>query len=302
MTGFTSIDLGKLPKPDVIQLVEYDALLAEMKAEMINRVPEMAAYLSLESEPVTQLLRIFAYFRMLDRLAFNDGSRANMLALSTGTNLDGLAAFWGVERLIIQEADTNVEPPIPEIKEGDAAFRKRVQLSLEGHTTAGPVGAYTFWALSADGDVKDVAVQSPVPGEVLVTVLSHTGDGAPAPALISTVLDKLNEDDVRPLTDHVTVQAASIIAYQVEASLTLYEGADEVGVIAAARAAVREYVATHHVLGHDITLSGLHAALHQSGVQNVTLTHPAADIVVSPVEAGYCPDASITVSYGGRDV
>lgn len=187
MSGFSSIDLSKLPAPQVIQTVDFEVLLAQMKVEASRLMPELEPFLSLESEPVTKLLRVCAYYRMLDRLEFNDGARANMLALSTGTNLDGLAAFWGVERLVIQQADNTVSPPIAEIMESDDAFRNRVQLSLEGHSTAGPRGSYIFWALSAAGEVKDVNVESPSPGEVVVSILSHAGDGTPSNALLTTV-------------------------------------------------------------------------------------------------------------------
>lgn len=302
MSGFTSIDLSKLPAPEVIKTPQYEVLLAEMKAEAIRLMPDLEAYLSLESEPTTQLLRVCAYYRMLDRLEFNDGARANMLALSTGTNLDGLAAFWGVERLIVQEADATVTPPIAEIKESDEAFRSRIQLSLEGHTTAGPRGSYIFWARSASGEVKDASVASPNPGEVVVTVLSHDGDGTPSNALLNTVNAALNDEDVRPLTDHVTVQAATIIPYQVEASLILYDGPDASAVEAAAEAALASYIETHHRLGYDVTLSGLHAALHQPGVQNVLITQPAADIIVGSAEAAFCAADALAVSVGGRDV
>lgn len=302
MSGFTSIDLSKLPAPEVIKTVEYGVLLAEMKAEAIRLMPDLEAYLSLESEPTTQLLRVCAYYRMLDRLEFNDGARANMLALSTGTNLDGLAAFWGVERLIVQEADATVNPPIAEIKESDEAFRSRIQLSLEGHTTAGPRGSYIFWALSASGEVKDTSVESPEPGQVVVTVLSHEGDGSPSSGLLNTVNTALNAEDVRPLTDQVTVQSATIIPYEVEASLILYEGPDASAVEAAASAALETYIDTHHRLGHDITVSGLHAALHQPGVQNVRLTKPIADIVVASHEAAFCATDALAISIGGRDV
>lgn len=302
MSGFTSIDLSKLPAPEVIKTPQYETLLAEMKAEAIRLMPSLEAYLSLESEPTTQLLRVCAYYRMLDRLEFNDGARACMLALATGTNLDGLGAFWGVARLIIQEADDTVSPPIPEIMEADDAFRSRIQLSLEAHTTAGPRGSYIYWARSASGDVKDVSVSSPTPGEVVVTVLSNEGDGTPSNALLETVNTALNAEDVRPLTDHVTVQAATIIAYEVEASLVLYEGPDASAVEAAAEAALATYIDTHHRLGHDITLSGLYAALHQPGVQNVRLTKPVADIVVGSDEAAFCAADALAISVGGRDV
>lgn len=300
MSGFTSIDLSKLPAPEVIKTVEYEVLLSEMKAEAIRLMPDLEAYLSLESEPVTQLLRVCAYYRMLDRLEFNDGARACMLALSTGTNLDGLAAFWGVERLIVQEADTSVTPPIAEILESDDAFRARVQLSLEGHSTAGSRGAYIFWALSASGEVKDVRVASPTLGDVVVTVLAHDGDGTPSAPLLSTVETALNDEDVRPLTDRVTVQAADILPYQVEAVLTLYDGPDQSVVVAAAEAAIDDYVVKNHRLGHDITISGLHAALHQAGVQKVDLTQPASHIEVAEHQAAFC--TAVTLTVGGRDV
>lgn len=302
MSGFSSIDLSKLPAPAVIMTVEFDALLTEMKTEAVRVMPALEPFLALESEPTTQLLRVCAYFRMLDRLAFNDGARANMLALATGTDLDNLGAFWGVGRLTVQAADTSLSPPIPEILEADDAFRARIQLSLEGHSTAGPRGSYIFWAMSASGQVKDASVESPAPGEVVVTVLSHDGDGTASAGLLDTVADALNDDAVRPLTDQVSVQSATIIPYQVEATLTLYEGPDADAVEAAAEAALETYVTTHHRLGHDITLSGLFAALHQPGVQKVSITQPAADIVVGPSEAAFCAADALAVSVGGRDV
>lgn len=298
--SFSAINLAKLPAPQVIETVDYDALLTEMKDAAIAEFPELAQALSLESEPATKILRVCAYFRMLDRVAFNDGAKACMLALSSGPNLDGLAAFWGVERLILQEADDSQVPPVPEIREGDEDFRRRVQLSLEGHSTAGPSGAYVFWALSADPAVKDAVVDSPLPGEVLVTVLSRDGDGTADAALLDAVTDALTADDRRPLTDAVTVQAATISSYQVDATLTLYPGPDEAVVLDAVEAAVEAYVESHHRLGHDIMLSGLYAALHQPGVQGVSLASPAADVTLGPSEAAYC--TGILIAVGERDV
>lgn len=302
MSGFTSIDLSRLPAPDVIEAPDFDALLAEMKAEAIRLDPELADALALESEPATKILRVCAYFRMLDRAEFNDGSRANMLAFATGGDLDQLGAYWAVERLVVQEADDTIIPPVELIMEADADFRARIQLSLEGHTSAGPRGSYIYWALSASGDVKDAAVDSPSPGEVVVTVLSRQGDGTPDAALLTAVEEALNDEDIRPLTDQVTVQAASILPYQVDAGLILYDGPDPAAVLATAQAAVDKLVVDLHRLGHDISLSALYAALHIPGVvQRVDLVSPAADIVVGADEAAFCT-ATPTVTFGGRDV
>lgn len=301
MSAFTAINLSRLPAPEVIEQVEFETLLEQMKAEAIAAEPELETALSLESEPATKVLRVCAYYRMLDRMWFNDGAKACMLALSTGTNLDQLAAFWGVERLVVQEADADATPPVPQIMESDEAFRARVQLSLEGHSSAGPRGAYIFWALSASGKVRDASVASPAPGDVIVTVLSHDSDGTPDAETLQAVEQKLTADDVRPLTDHVTVQPAEIVPYEITATLTLYEGPDPDIVLDAARAATAQYIVNHHRLGYDITLSGLYAALHQPGVQRVDLLAPAADIVVAPHQAAHC-GAAPTLTMGGRDV
>ena len=94
MSRFSQVDLSKLPAPDIIKPATYEVLLADMKLETIQAMPELAPFLALESEPVSKLLRVCAWFRFLDRLEFNDDARGCMLALATGPNLDGLAAFW----------------------------------------------------------------------------------------------------------------------------------------------------------------------------------------------------------------
>ena len=200
---------------------------------------------------------------------------------------------------MIQEADTSVNPPIEELLEDDDRLRARVQLAPEGFSTAGSIGSYAFWALSASAEVKDVAIlQTANPGEVRVIALSTEGNGMPDAALLALINETL--EPRRPLTDLVMVEAASIQEYTVEAELTLYEGPGEELVRQASIAAVEAFVAERHRLGHDITIAGLHAALYQTGVQDVTLTEPPASIMIDPDAAAFC--ASITVTVGGRDV
>ncbi|MBA1446582.1 MAG: baseplate J/gp47 family protein [Chromatiales bacterium] len=296
--GFTPIDLSQLAAPDVVEALDYETILAEMKADLLVRDPTLTA-VELESEPVSKLLEVCAYRELLIRQRVNDTAKAVMLAYAAGTNLDHLGALFGVERQIVDPGDPNAIPPTDPVYEDDARFRQRIQISLEGHSTAGSVGGYTFHALSADPDVRDVSVVSPADGEVVVTVLSATGDGVPSAAVQDAVLAALNVEDVRPLTDRVTVQAVTIIPYTVEATLKFYAGPDAGVVRQAADDAVVAYVADHYALGHDITLSGLYAALHQPGVQKVTLTQPVGDIVVEPHLAARCD--TVTVTDGGID-
>ena len=76
--------------------------------------------------------------------------------------------------------------------------------------------------------------------------------------------------------------------------MTIYDGPDAEVLRQAAEDAVTDYVETQHQLGRDITLSGLYAALHQDGCQEVTLASPAARIEVDPDQAAWCTSVSVS--------
>lgn len=302
---FSPIDLSRLPAPDVIEALDYEQILAERKAYMVNLWPEeeraaIATRLALESDPLNKLAQESAYRELLLRQRINDACRAVMLAFATGRDLDHLGALLDVERQQLSSGDPRALPPVPPEWESDARFRQRIQLALEGFSTAGPKGAYSFHAFSASPQVKDVAISSPQPGVVRVTLLSTEGEGVPSATLLALVYNALNDEDVRPLCDTVEVAPAEVVEYQVSARLTAYGGPDYSVALAAAEAAVRAYTEEHHRLGHDITRSGLFAALHQPGVHNVALMSPAADLRIGSHQAASC--TRIELEFGGFDV
>jgi len=295
--AFTQIDLSQLPPPSVIENLDYEAVLAAMLADLRGRYPAFDALV--ESDPAYKLLEVCAWRETILRQRINDAARAVMLATASGADLDQLAAIFGVERLVVDPGDPDALPPIEPTLESDAALRRRTQLALEGFSTAGPVGAYLFHALGAHGDVLDASVQSPNPGEVLVTVLSRSGDGTPAQEVLDAVEAALSADDVRPLCDTVSVQAPTVAAYTIEATLVFYSGPDKGEVMAAAQTAGEAYAEAQHRLGRDVTLSGVYAALHCAGVQRVELTSPAATLGIGPGEASWC--TAIVLTDGGID-
>lgn len=297
MSGFSAIDLTKLNAPNVIEELSFENILSKLINDLKQRDESFTAVL--QSEPVVKLLEVVAYREVLLRSRINDASKAVMLAYATESDLDNLAAYFAVERQLVDPGDEDAIPPVPPTFESDDRLRKRTQLSLEGHSTAGPIGSYIFHALAVSPKVKDVDVASPEPGKVVLTVLSTEGDGTPSNELIELVAERVNAKEVRPLTDHVSVKKASILPYRVEAELILYEGPDSEVVRQTALEKANTYVEQHHLLGNDITLSGLYAALHQEGVQRVNLKQPTTDIVVVPDKAARC--SQIQIYIGGRD-
>ena len=299
------IDLKNLPAPKVVQELNYEALLGQRKEKFLSLQENDDARqhwqirLQLESEPVVKLLEENAYLELLLRSRINESAKSVMLAYATGADLDQLGALFGVARLLIHAEDLTTRPPISAQYEDDDRYRIRIQMSLEGLTTAGSRASYEFHALSTSAKVKDVDVTSPTAGTVKVVILSTEGKGTANSELISAVEKQLNAEHIPPLTDTVLVESAVILPYEIHATLTLYPSVLESAVMTNVNQAITHYVKKQHALGIDITRSGIFAALHQEGVQNVQLAQPLTDLIVQPNQAAYCTQIQINV--GGRD-
>ena len=292
-----TIDLSRLPAPNVIDALDYESIFGAMLADLQSRDPGYAALV--ESDPAYKILQVAAYRELILRQRINSAARAVMLAYATDADLDQIGANYGVPRLLIAPGNPAAIPPVADTWETDPDYRYRIQLSMAAYSVAGPQDAYLFHALSADGRVRHVKADSPAPGEVVVTVLGRDGDGSPPADLLAAVDARLSDKTVRPLTDHVTVRAATIVPFTVAATLVFYVGPDSAVAMSAATAALAAYLDSVRKIGHDITRSGIFAARHQPGVQRVNLASPAADIVIDELSAGHC--TSITLANGGTD-
>lgn len=170
--------------------------------------------------------------------------------------------------------------------ETDDHLRTRIQAAPNQFSSAGPAGAYRFFALGVDPSIVDVQVVSPAPGTVNVYVLTGpiTAQPASAPnaagiagqALLSEVQAAMNADTVRPLTDTLVTSAVSEIDYQISAIVTLYSDADPNLTMSAAATAVQELaIALASQIQRDLVPSQIVAALSVPGVYEVTLSSPA---------------------------
>ena len=104
------------------------------------------------------------------------------------------------------------------------------------------------------------------PGEVDVYVLSRTGNGQAGLILIETVMNTLSADEVRPLTDFVSVKSASIASYTVKAELEIPDGPDAQTVLENAISTLTSYTQLSHRINAIVPLSAIYSALQQPGV------------------------------------
>ncbi|HBR2944148.1 TPA: baseplate J/gp47 family protein [Klebsiella pneumoniae] len=297
----STIDLSQLPSPTIIEALDFETILIEVKAVMVAAFPEdqqaaVAAALTLESEPLTIIAQAMTYRELLLRQRINEGAAACMLSHATGDDLDNIAANLDTERLVITAATDTADA----VTEGDEALRLRAQAAFEGMSVAGPSAAYEYFARSASGQVADARATSPSPAEVVVAVLSTEGDGTASAALLAAVAAAVNDEEVRPLGDRVTVQSAEIVPYTIDATLYLYPGPESEPIINAAMASLQTFLADNDKkIGRDIVRSAISAALHVQGVQRVVINTPTIDLQIDNTQAAR--NTGYTVDNGGTD-
>ena len=296
----TPIDLTQLPAPSVVEVLDFETILAKRKAHLVSLLPEaeraaVTALLELESEPATKLLEENAYQETILRNRVNEAGKAVMLAFALDGDLDQLGANVNVARLVITPANPNALPPVAAAMEDNDAYRLRIQEAPDGLSVAGPKASYEFHARSSDGRVKDASATSPAPASVTVTVLANNDTGIADAALLATVARALNAEEVRPVGDRLSVQAAQVIDYQIEATLFIGVGPEVPILLDAARANAVRVSQPRRPLGHSIYRSACSAAVHVEGVRKVVLTSPAADIELNATQAARCTAIKLNV-------
>lgn len=284
MSRFTAINLSGLTPPDVIETLDYEAIVTAMRDDLVARFPAIAGVIDLESEPARKLIEAFAYRELLLRARINDAARSVLLASSYGSNLDHLAALFATQRMQVEDETGSL------VDEDDDRLRRRVQLAPEAFSVAGPEGAYVYHALTVAPWARDATAVMTQPGRVRVTILREGADSTPNLAERETVRMSLIDNDVRPLTDMVEVLGPEVRRTEITATLTLYPGPDGTVVRERALAAVSEWVEANRMLGMNLRRSAIFAKLHQEGVHSVALQSPAADLVLGPTEV-YAIDA-----------
>lgn len=292
MSRFTAVDLSGMAAPTVVEALDYETILEALKADAVARLQADGIDYDvqmIESDPAVKVLEVAAYRELLLRARVNSAARAVMLAYAQGTDLDHLGVYYGVQRMLVTAA-TNSNPAV---YESDARLRQRIQLAPEAFSTAGPTGAYQFHAMTADVTVKSVQVYQPTPGEVHVLPLVSTGNGIPGSTVLSRIRLALSAENIRPLTDMLTVRAPGTVSYTIDMQLDVGEGPDLTLIETNATAAVNAYLASRHKVGTHIMRSGLIAAAHVAGVESVALNSPTQDVV--PDEDEVALPSSITI-------
>ncbi|MBC6686707.1 baseplate J/gp47 family protein [Wolbachia pipientis] len=250
-----------MQQPNIIEPLNFEEIFARMKEELVKRDASFTALV--ESDPAMKVLEVAVWRELLLRQRINEAVKSNLLKFATGEDLDNLAEFYGVER---------------QKEEDDERFRKRIKAKIIGWSTGGSKEYYRYHALSADSRVKDALVESPIPGKVQISILSTqlSTTGIVSEELLEIVKKQVTRDDIRVLTDTITVIGCNIMEIDIHSRMSISP-------IISKEEIKKQFIERFELakrLGWSVTRSWIIANLFVDGVENVELIEPKEDIVV----------------------
>lgn len=260
------MNLSDLETPQIIEELSLNEILEQMRNKLIEIDSEFSAYL--ESDPLIKLMEIAAYRELLLRQRINQAAKANLLAFATGSDLDNLAAFYGITRL---ENETDDE------------LRTRTQAKIVGWSSAGSREAYKFHALNSDSRVKEANADSPELGLVRISILSKENNGVVSDDLLESVNNYMQRDDIRMLTDTVQIVPCNLIDIDVKAKITLMSSTPT-EFLSTIKTSFKNAFSKIASMGVSISRSWIISNLFLDGVKDVQLISPSADVTVSETE------------------
>ena len=187
--------------------------------------------------------------------------------------------------------------------ENDENFRERIQIAPESFSVAGARGAYEYYARSAHQDIIDVAVIGPPelePGYVEIYPLMKDGE-LPTDEIIEVVLNTCNADDVRPLTDYVSVHAPKTVNFDLDVKYFIdrLRATQSAELQTSIEKAVNDWVTWQRSkLGRDLNPSELNHRMIAAGAKRTEITSPTFRILAASEIAVI---NSLNISFGGLE-
>ncbi len=285
------IDVSRLPKPDAIETLEFETILASRMTDFGKRA-EQADFDydvgELETDPIKIDQEVHALREVLMRSRVNDGIRSVLPAFARGADLENAVVRANIARIVTLDERGNVT-----FREDDDALLRRYLASFDA-PAAGSEDGYLAAALKAWPQAHDIRVVNGGAGKVLVYLLGADGVAAPLDAVFA-VAKALDAKHIRPLTDDVTVSAAAIDRYSLTGKLIVPRGPDPAQVLAAAVKSVRAFGVARYYIGAEIPRDALLSAAYVPNVIRIE------DVAFSdlPARANVAPFlAAVNLTFG----
>jgi phage-related baseplate assembly protein len=205
-------------------------------------------------------------------LALDAGKSANgFLPGQIGKLVDPLPWVQSVENITESAGGADVED--------DENFRERIHLAPESFSVAGARGAYEYWVKTAHASIIDAAIIGPPiiePGRVEIYPLMEGGE-LPTRDILDLVYQTCGAEDIRPMTDYVTVHPPVPAGYSLSLRYWIHRG-DATRATAIHSAVVKAVDAwilwQRSKIGRDIIPSALVQYVMEAGAKRADVSSP----------------------------
>ena len=184
--------------------------------------------------------------------------------------------------------------------EDDDTLKDRIYIAPSKYSVAGPEESYRYWVKTYNSNISDVLIYSDDPVDVVIEFIMNDGE-LPSESMLLGVQKFLSDEQIRPLTDRVTVKAPETVEYKVNVKYFVNQSdLKKVDTIkTAVNAAVDDYIQWQRSkIGRDINPSQLIQQMVSAGAKRVEVALPAFQVIG---EANVAKLSSKTVTYGGLE-
>ncbi|WP_404291550.1 baseplate J/gp47 family protein [Microvirga sp. RSM25] len=294
------IDTSRLPAPNILEDVTYEAKHQEFLARFQTRWAELRAadptlppydVAMLETDLPVLFSEAMAYLRTLDRIRVNDAVKAVLAPLAKGTNLDTVVARANVERKVIVPAT----PATAAVMETDAQLLRRYLASFD-RPSAGSAARYLFEAYTAVPSLHHVAVIGrAIHGRRGDTDIVIAGEGGrlPTSAELLAVRNAVTASAVKPEATAVTVRPATLATYALHLAIAVGIGPDPILVQQEALARVSAATAARMTIGGEIPANLPVGAAYGANVVRARAVTPFPGLAADPYTLPVCGGITI---------
>lgn len=201
--------------------------------------------------------------------------------LRDGTEMQFMEGLEGLTRaVIVGDASGGVDAEDWEI------YRERIRNYGLAAVTTGPEIQYESQAMAVTSQILDAQAMNDGPGEVGLYLLTEAG--ADWNTIEASVLQRLNAENARPLTDHVSVYPAEEEAYTL--NVKVWYGSN-VNLTQSVADTIAEYKEWQDMkIGRAFNPDKLTAMLYQSGCERAQFTAGSSGIDGGAVEYTVIPE------------
>ncbi|AJI52649.1 baseplate J/gp47 family protein [Francisella philomiragia] len=227
---------------------------------------------------ITKLFDIIAYkeFNLIEKLNYQ--AKQCFIIFATGDNLDALGVSFATPR------NTN---------EKDDDYRARILLAFDTISNAGTKEAYLYHTKSID-EVLDAQVLSPEPAKVLVFIRSEVENKQ---ELEKQVLDYLNQDHIRAITDLITVSHGTVEIIDFHAKIYAKANPLDEVIIQNRTKDLKQYFKDNEKLKATISVAGIYDALHDNNIRKIDLISPATNLEFAEDKYPVLGDVNLEIIY-----